>query len=145
VYRFRTLLARTVLYSSLHYEHPVWIFLKKEKYKTVDEIRKRLSQMKHLKNKLYDSLPLFCFCFLKTQPKKVSNDEFQLGMRLFSSVNKRWEKSNYKRFFSYFWILEQILASMGASQFIPITKKLICKKRRSFYTKVLEDLGGLHE
>jgi hypothetical protein len=145
IYRFRVLLSRTVLYSSLNFENPVWEFLKKKKYTSPDEIRKQLSQMKHLKNKLYDSLPLFCYCFLNTHPTKVTHEEFQLGMRLFTSLNARWEKSDYTRFFSYFWILEKILEKIGALEFIPITKKLICRKRREYYSQMLATLGGLHK
>ena len=141
VYRFKVLLSRTVLYSSLDYSDPVWEYLKTGSYKTVADIKYKLSKMPSKKNKKYDSLPLFCNVFLNADLEKISTDQFARGLKIFEEINRRWVQAKYKRFFSYYFLLNLILRTIGAGHYTAVTKSLICTKRQQNYRRLLGELG----
>ena len=141
IYRFKVLLSRTVLYSSLDYSDPVWEYLKTGEYTTINDIKHKLSKMPGKKNKKYDSLPLFSSVFLNAPLEKITPQQFTRGLKIFEEINRRWKQAKLKRFFSYYFLLEIILRTIGAQQYIAVSKRLICVKRHKNYQELLKNLG----
>ena len=143
-YRFQVLLGRTCLASTLQCTDPVWDYLESAgPFTSMREIQKSLAKFPN-KWKRYDCLPLFCKCYVpECDPIRIPATDLDRAMKLFDSVNSRWKRRPFRRFFSYFWLLERVLNHLGILGFLPYTKKLICKKRRHFYELMLQAIGGL--
>ena len=144
-YRFHSLLLKSVCFhSGPHCDDFVWKFLEERKpYANSGEIQKTLAKTTQ-KNKRYDMLPIFTKVFCKGLITKNANSrQIRTAMRLFEALECRWKQSRMKRFFSYFYLLEQILRKVGAGFCLEHCKALICKKRRAFYQEMLQKLGGL--
>jgi len=144
-YRFHSLLLKTIFYhSGPPQSDEIWSYLKKQNLKTVGDIQTALSKTRY-KNKRYDCLGIFCAAFLPhlVPKERVSPDQIELSMKLFDSVLSRWKTTQVSRFWSYFWLLEQILKEVGAGFCLRTCKRLICKHRRAFYKEMLKRLGGL--
>ena len=144
-YRFATLLKKTILHhNGPPVESPVWNHLfaehTKKPFKSPSCIVSSLSKI-DMKNKHYDSLTIFCVVFgLCTRPA-ITKAQYDYGLQIFREIRDRWQKNQEKRFFSYYWLLNNVLKLMGCSNLEPYTKKLKCPKRSKYYTTLLHNLG----
>ena len=143
-YRFHSLLLKTVCFhNGPSTKDNIWKFLEENgPYENSIDIQKSLQKM-NAKNKRYDMLPIFTRAFCKVKMKRASSKQIRTAMLLYDALESRWKQAKVKRFFSYFYLLEKILTKVGAAFSLAHCKKLICKKRRSFYDEMIQKLGGL--
>lgn len=145
-YRFKNLLLKTVGYSTgPHRRDVIWEYLEARKDQLTDykSIQKVLSRRK-TKNKKYDLLPILCRMYAGLgDQNKMPHDVIQKALRIFANVEARWNMRDEHRFFSYYFICETILDHLGYGHCMQFQKKLLCLKRRQYYTDLLKDLGGI--
>ena len=141
IYRFKVLFSKAVLRTSVHFEDPIWEYLKTETYKTVQDIKQKLSKLKGRKNKRYDLLPLFSHIFLHVDLPTLTQQQFERGLRIFEEIHRRWKQARLTRFFSYYYLLEVIFRTMKLDKYIVVSKQLICQKRHQRYNELLTRLG----
>ena len=145
-YRFETLLLKVFcLHVGPKNSDPIWDYLKRNgPYKNSKEILKTLSNNPS-RIKRYNYLTIFTkvFCPNDLPKQKITQQTISRAMQYFDCLESRWAKLGIKRFFSYLFLIEKIFIKLGLHDFLRNTKKLMCKRRRAFYEKFLELLGGI--
>lgn len=144
-YRFHTLIYKILGLSSGYCKNDIWKYLGDHApYESILNLKIQLSKLDQ-KLKRYDMLPVFAryFCPTHVPKQKPSSVQVRTALLLFNRLEQRWKQVNTKRFFSYMFLIEKILQKVGLSEFIPLSKSLVCARRRKYYTEWLEKLGGL--
>ena len=131
--------------SSGFCKNEIWKYLgENTPYNSILELKTTLSKLDR-KLKRYDMLPVFArhFCPNNVPKKKPSSSQVRTALLLFNRLERRWKQVNTKRFFSYMFLIEKILEKIGLADYVPLSKQLVCVRRRKYYTEWLHKLGGL--
>ena len=143
--RWKTLVKKVVgLHNGPPQHDPVWELLKKHApFTDVAELTKTLRGSR-LKHKHYQSLHAFAKAFVPsytapTDPPKMVERNLH---KYFSHIQHMWSQHHpdQTQFFSYSWLLEQGLHVFYHIGYLPFVKRLICRKRRNKYVKMLATL-----
>jgi hypothetical protein len=111
-------------------------------YKTPQEIILRLKSLK-TRNKSYQHLHMYCLKYQVNYeaPQKPSNIIRHAIIRTFNFIEDLFIHKGMRSFFSYPWLLIQLLTMYGLNQYVQFTKNIGCKKRKQKYTSMWDELG----
>ena len=89
-----------------------------------------------LKQKCYDSLPLFTNVLSDVQVPAMDSGDYNNAVSLFHIIDGAWEAA--EPFVSYLFLLEWILVSIGRRDVLPFINKIQCTRRRREYGDKLD-------
>ena len=147
-HRFKNYVDQVVgISSGCHATAEIWSLLEKHApFNTVPDLLKCMSHVK-CKHKHYECIHSFSKAFVKSykRPEPISLKIIKRIKNRFDNILLHWKKCYFRTnelFFSYPWLIMEILHEQNIRRYDIFIKKLRCKKRVIKYKKMLTRIYG---
>jgi hypothetical protein len=140
--RFEIMLRALLFPSFDKKDEPMYRHLERHRpFESVTTLEDRMKLCK-MKEKRFHSLHLFsslmCTNYKHIQPP--TQEFFKRLLRIFDEVLCRFNSTHSRKFFSYPWLIRNILNITGEKRYDQYIKKIRCKKRNAYYIDLLHGL-----
>ena len=142
--RYCTILSQILYPCYSERDTLMYKYLISQTFTTIDEVFIAMKQAKHIKDKRYTSLHLFCRLCLGdkyTKPEPVSLVRFKHMGWFFKRVESLFIRNHPNEpFFNYCYLVQMILRRYNIRGYDKYIKQIKCPKRRARYQRVFNSL-----